>query len=164
MLRAPPPSAFRRRGNVRAMADRAVPPDPYSFLPPVATFDLSSTDVADGVPMPARNASAVFGVEGGEDVSPQLTWSGFPPETESFAVTVYDPDAPTASGFWHWAVFNLPTAVTELSAGAGASDGADLPDAAIQLRNDAGVAGYVGAGPPPGHGPHRYFIVVHALD
>jgi Raf kinase inhibitor-like YbhB/YbcL family protein len=146
------------------MTDRAVPPDPYSFLPAVPSFRVSSTDVADGAPMPARNASAVFGVEGGEDVSPQLTWSGFPPETKSFAVTVFDPDAPTASGFWHWAVFNLPASVTELVSGAGANDGGDLPEGAVQLRNDAGIAGYVGAGPPPGHGPHRYFVVVHALD
>jgi Raf kinase inhibitor-like YbhB/YbcL family protein len=146
------------------MTDRAVPPDPYSFLPTVPSFHVSSTDVADGAPMPARNASAVFGVEGGEDVSPQLTWSGFPPETKSFAVTVFDPDAPTASGFWHWAVFNLPASVTELASGAGANDGGELPEGAVQLRNDAGIAGYVGAGPPPGHGPHRYFVVVHAVD
>ena len=146
------------------MTDRVIPPDPYSFLPAVPQFDVSSADVADGVPMPARNASAVFGVEGGGDVSPQLAWSGFPPETQSFAVTVYDPDAPTASGFWHWAVFNIPATVTELASGAGTTDGAELPEGATQLRNDAGVAGYVGAGPPPGHGPHRYFIVVHAVD
>ena len=144
--------------------ERAIPPDPYQFLPDVASFEVTSTDVADGETMTARHASAVFGVEGGEDVSPQLTWSGFPPETKSFAVTVYDPDAPTASGFWHWAVFNLPVTVTELPGGAGSADSSALPDGAIQLRNDAGVAGYVGAGPPPGHGPHRYFIVVHAVD
>jgi Raf kinase inhibitor-like YbhB/YbcL family protein len=146
------------------MTGRAIPPDPYSFLPAVPQFDVSSTDVAEGVPMPPRNASAVFGVEGGDDVSPQLAWTGFPPETRSFAVTVYDPDAPTGSGFWHWAVFNIPATVTELPAGAGTADGAGLPEGATQLRNDAGVAGYVGAGPPPGHGPHRYFIVVHAVD
>ena len=146
------------------MTGRAIPPDPYSFLTPVPSFDASSTDVANGAPMPPRNASAVFGVEGGADVSPQLSWSGFPPETQSFAVTVYDPDAPTASGFWHWAAFNIPATVTELASGAGAADGTGLPEGATQLRNDAGIAGYVGAGPPPGHGPHRYFIVVHAVD
>jgi Raf kinase inhibitor-like YbhB/YbcL family protein len=152
------------RGNVRDMSDRATPPDPYQFLPSVTSFEVTSSDVADGAPMPARNASAVFGVEGGEDISPQLSWSGFPAETRSFAVTVYDPDAPTASGFWHWAVFNIPATVAELGAGAGSSDGTGLPDGAVQLRNDAGIAGYVGAGPPPGHGAHRYFIVVHAVD
>ena len=144
--------------------ERALPPDPYQFLPEVPSFEVFSGDVADGTTMPAQHASAVFGVDGGEDVSPQLTWSGFPPETKSFAVTVYDPDAPTASGFWHWALFNLPVSVTELVSGAGASDRGELPDGAVQLRNDAGIAGYVGAGPPPGHGPHRYFIVVHAVD
>ena len=141
-----------------------MPPDPYSFLPQVASFEVTSSDVSDGETMPARNASAVFGVDGGEDVSPQLSWSGFPAETKSFAVTMYDPDAPTGSGFWHWAVFNIPATVTELAAGSGASDGSGLPRGAVQLRNDAGVAGYVGAGPPPGHGQHRYFVVVHAVD
>jgi Raf kinase inhibitor-like YbhB/YbcL family protein len=149
---------------VRVMEDRAIPPDPYSFLPGVPSFDVASDDVSDGEPMPARAASDVFGVEGGEDISPHLSWSGFPPETKSFAVTMFDPDAPTGSGFWHWAVFNLPASVTDLPSGSGSRDGAGLPASAVQLRNDAGIQGYVGAGPPPGHGPHRYFIVVHAVD
>lgn len=151
-----------RPTNVRAMADR--PPDPYSFLPDVPSFELTSNDIVDGEPLPARYASGVFGVDGGQDISPHLAWSGFPAETRSFAVTVFDPDAPTASGFWHWAVLNLPVDVTELPSGAGNRDGGGLPVDAVQLRNDAGFAGYVGAGPPPGHGPHRYFFVVHAVD
>jgi Raf kinase inhibitor-like YbhB/YbcL family protein len=130
----------------------------------VPSFTVTSSDVSDGQQLPARNASAVFGVDGGEDISPQLSWSGFPGETGSFAVTIYDPDAPTASGFWHWAVFNIAASVTELASGSGASDGSALPGGAVQLRNDAGAPGYVGAGPPPGHGPHRYFMVVHAVD
>jgi len=146
------------------MADRAVPPDPYSFLPAVAAFDVTSDDIADGEPMPSVHASAIFGVDGGADRSPHLRWSGFPEETKSFAVTVFDPDAPTASGFWHWSVFNIPASVTEVPSGAGDDSGSGLPAGAVQLRNDAGGSSYVGAGPPPGHGPHRYITVVHAVD
>ncbi|GGC77754.1 hypothetical protein GCM10011512_00360 [Tersicoccus solisilvae] len=105
-----------------------------------------------------------MGVPGGQDVSPQLTWSDFPSETESFAVTVLDPDAPTASGFWHLALFNLPVSTTSLPAGPGEGKLPALPDGAVVLRNDAGYAGFVGAAPPSGHGPHRYMVVVHALD
>lgn len=142
----------------------ATPPDPYRFLPEVPAFTVTSADVEDGKSIPAPHTSAVFGVPGGEDRSPQLSWSGFPEGTKSFAVTVYDPDAPTASGFWHWAVCNIPASVTELPAGAGAQGGAGLPAGALQLRNDGGFAGYIGAAPPAGHGPHRYVVVVHAVD
>jgi Raf kinase inhibitor-like YbhB/YbcL family protein len=145
------------------MPDRPTPPNPYDFLPQVPSFTVTSSDVSDGGTMPTPQVSGVMGA-GGEDRSPQLSWSGFPEGTRSFAVTVYDPDAPTASGFWHWAVANIPASVTELPSGAGDKNSQNLPDGAIQLRNDAGFAGYVGAAPPPGHGPHRYFVVVHAVD
>ena len=145
------------------MADRPTPPNPYDFLPQVPSFPVTSRDVADGAALPMPHVSGVMGA-GGEDRSPQLSWSGFPEGTRSFAVTVYDPDAPTASGFWHWAVANIPAVVTELPGGAGDKDAPDLPDGAVQLRNDGGFAGYVGAAPPAGHGPHRYFVVVHAVD
>ncbi|MBN9746237.1 YbhB/YbcL family Raf kinase inhibitor-like protein [Amycolatopsis sp. A1MSW2902] len=139
------------------------PPNPYDYLPSVPSFTLRSTDIADGETLAQPHLSGIFGA-GGEDRSPQLAWEGFPEGTRSFAVTVYDPDAPTASGFWHWAVFNIPASVTSLEAGAGDSAGSGLPSSAVTLKGDGGVRQYLGAAPPPGHGPHRYFFVVHALD
>ncbi|MBX3204433.1 MAG: YbhB/YbcL family Raf kinase inhibitor-like protein [Labilithrix sp.] len=139
------------------------PPSPYDFLPAVPSFTVTSTDVADGKPLGKPQVSGIFGA-GGEDVSPQLSWSGFPKETKSFVVTVYDPDAPTASGFWHWAVLDIPASVTELASDAGNPDAKKLPEKAITLKNDGGGARFIGAAPPAGHGPHRYFVVVHAVD
>lgn len=133
---------------------------PYDSLPKLPTFTLTSESVSDGGPLANDQVSGIMGA-GGSDISPQLSWSGFPAETKSFAVTVYDPDAPTASGFWHWAVADLPATVTDLPAGAG--DGGDLPGGAVTLTNDASLRRYLGAAPPAGHGPHRYYIAVHAL-
>ena len=138
----------------------AFPYNPYDFLPKLPTFTLTSADISDGQPLKTPQVSGIMGA-GGEDVSPQLNWSGFPEETRSFAVTVYDPDAPTASGFWHWAVANLPATCTELPAGVG--EGSELPGSAVTLVNDAGMRRYIGAAPPPGHGTHRYFVAVHAV-
>jgi Raf kinase inhibitor-like YbhB/YbcL family protein len=138
-------------------------PNPYDFLPQLPSFTVTSTDCRDGEVLPQPHLSGIFGA-GGEDRSPHLAWSGFPEETRSFAVTCYDPEAPTASGFWHWAVANIPVSVTELPSGAGDKDDPKLPEGAVQLRNDAGFAGYLGAAPPPGHGTHKYYFVVHAVD
>lgn len=137
--------------------------DPYSQLPPVPTFVVTSTSFADGDTLPHNQVSGIFGA-GGQDLSPQLSWSGFPAETESFVVTVYDPDAPTVSGFWHWAVANIPASVTELAEGAGDETSSGLPEGAVTLNNDASLARFLGAAPPPGDDPHRYFVVVHALN
>jgi Raf kinase inhibitor-like YbhB/YbcL family protein len=136
---------------------------PDAFLPKVATFTLTSTDIAGGETLRRAQVSGIFGA-GGEDVSPQLAWSGFPAETASFAVTCFDPDAPTGSGFWHWAVADLPADLTELAAGAGSPESMDMPTGAITLRSDAGAARFIGAAPPAGHGPHRYVFTVHAVD
>jgi Raf kinase inhibitor-like YbhB/YbcL family protein len=145
-------------------APPVAPPNPYDFLPEVPTFTLTSTDVADGTPLAPPHTSGIMGVPGGADRSPQLSWRGFPTATRSFAVTCYDPDAPTASGFWHWAVADIPADVTDLVAGAGDPDGSRLPQGAIALAGDAGIHQYLGAAPPEGHGVHHYYFVVHAVD
>jgi Raf kinase inhibitor-like YbhB/YbcL family protein len=137
-------------------------PLPYEFLPEAKAFTVTSNDITDGGTLSIVHTSKIFGVPGGEDLSPHLAWSGFPEETKSFAVTVFDPDAPTGSGFWHWAVCNIPASVTELKTGAG--DGEGLPEGAKTVQNDAGIARFLGAAPPAGHGPHRYVFAVHALD
>lgn len=102
-----------------------------------------------------------FGCAGG-NVSPQLTWSGAPEGTKSFALTCYDPDAPTGSGFWHWVVVNIPPDITALEAGAG-SAGGKLPAAALQVRTDFGAPGYGGPCPPEGDHPHRYLFTIFAV-
>jgi Raf kinase inhibitor-like YbhB/YbcL family protein len=122
------------------------------------TFTLISADIRDGGVLPDAQVKAL-GV-----TSPQLSWSGAPEGTKSYAVTCYDPDAPTGSGFWHWTVANIPADVAELATGAGAVGGANLPRGAVQGRTDYGEAGFGGAAPPPGHGPHRYIFTVFAVD
>ncbi len=140
---------------------RTRPPNPYDFLPPVPVFGLASEDLSDGGVVDMR---CVHDSAAGGNASPQLSWSGFPEATRSFAVTCFDPDAPTVSGWWHWLLADLPRSTTVLGHGAGAPDGSRLPSSAVQFRTDYGSYGYQGAAPPPGDFPHRYFYVVHALD
>jgi Raf kinase inhibitor-like YbhB/YbcL family protein len=135
---------------------------PYDSLPVVPAFAVTSADVTDGGPLPVAQFAAMSGVPGAEDRSPQLSWSGFPAATHSFVITMYDPDAPTPSGFWHWAVADIDAVVTSLDAGAGTPGG--LPDGAFHVSNDVREAAYTGAAPPPGTGKHRYYIAVTALD
>jgi Raf kinase inhibitor-like YbhB/YbcL family protein len=138
---------------------RGTAPDPYDILPPAPGFQVVSDDITDGQPMDTRFAHHSIG---GGNVSPHLRWSGFPAQTRGFAVTCFDPDAPTGSGFWHWVLVGLPADTTELPTGAGAL--ADLPAGAFHVRNDAGESNFAGAFPPAGDIPHRYVFAVHALD
>jgi Raf kinase inhibitor-like YbhB/YbcL family protein len=141
--------------------ERPPAPSPYEFLPAVPSFTVTSDDVVDGQQMPATFAHSSAG---GDDLSPQLSWSGHPPQTAGFAVTCFDPDAPTGSGWWHWLLLDVPVGVTSLARGAGAANGSGLPEGAWQLTNSYGTDAFGGAAPPPGDYPHKYFFAVHALD
>lgn len=141
--------------------DRPVAQEPYEKLGALPTFELTSSDLRAGEPMPARFAYD-GAADGAENASPALAWSGFPDGTKSFVVSCYDPDAPTPSGFWHWMLVNLPASVTSLETGAG--NGSSLPDGAFHVRSDWGTKEYGGAYPPDGDRAHRYYFVVHAVD
>jgi len=124
-------------------------------------FRLQSPTVAPDSMLSNDQVYSGFGCSG-KNISPALTWKDAPRATKSFAVTVYDPDAPTGSGWWHWVVYNIPANVTELPAGAG-NAGGKLPAGALQGHTDFGTSGFGGACPPAGDKPHRYIFTVYAL-
>lgn len=126
-----------------------------------AEMTLTSTDIAEGETMSADQEFDGFGCSGG-NLSPALSWSGAPAGTNSYIVMAYDPDAPTGSGFWHWAAFNIPADVTSLPTGVG-TDGVPLPDGMVQARNDYSVNAFGGACPPEGDDPHHYIFTVYAM-
>jgi len=127
------------------------------------TFKLQSSEIVPNTQMPQRFEYNDFGANG-DNESPELSWHGAPDHTESFAITCYDPDAPTGSGWWHWLVVDIPKDVTQLIANAGQVGDAHLPRGAKHIRMDFGYAGWGGLCPPPGDKPHRYIFTVYALD
>ncbi|HEY2795146.1 MAG TPA: YbhB/YbcL family Raf kinase inhibitor-like protein [Micromonosporaceae bacterium] len=137
------------------MLDR---PSPYDSLKSVPALTVTSDDLDNGGVMPMAQ---VFNGAGGGNVSPHLQWSGEPEGTKGYAVTLYDPDAPTVSGFWHWQMTGIPASVTALPSGAGA---AGVMEGVRNNRTDFGTEEYGGAAPPAGDGAHRYIFAVSALD
>jgi Raf kinase inhibitor-like YbhB/YbcL family protein len=125
-------------------------------------FSLQSAEIKPNSTIAEGQVFRGFDCEGG-NVSPSLSWKNAPKGTKSFAVTVYDPDAPTGSGWWHWVVFNIPADVTSLPLGSGNPASACMPKGAVQLKTDFGKPGYGGPCPPKGDKPHRYVFTVYAL-
>ncbi|CAH9061793.1 hypothetical protein PSECIP111951_02562 [Pseudoalteromonas holothuriae] len=128
----------------------------------VHAFELSSHDIKDGQFMSKQQEFKGFGCDG-DNLSPHLRWQDAPKQTKSFAITAYDPDAPTGSGWWHWQVVDIPSTVESLGSGVGTAKNTGLPEGAKQIKNDYGNASFGGACPPKGHGVHRYQFTIHAL-
>lgn len=126
-------------------------------------FRLSSVDITQGELMTKAQVFNGFGCSG-DDLSPQLSWANAPTGTKSFAITAYDPDAPTGSGWWHWQIVNIPMNVMNIPTDAGNPNNALIPKGSVQIKNDYGIAGFGGACPPSGHGIHHYRFTVHALS
>lgn len=131
--------------------------------PDSGIMTLMSNQVTNGKSFQSQQIYNQWGCTG-KNTSPELKWSNIPKGTKSFAVTMYDPDAPTGSGWWHWVVINIPGNITSLSLNAGMEGGRNLPTGASMLMNDYGFKGYGGACPPPDSAPHDYHITVYALD
>jgi Raf kinase inhibitor-like YbhB/YbcL family protein len=129
---------------------------------PASAFEISSPAIGSDHKIPAKYTANAFGCSG-QNVSIPLKWSGVPADAKSLALTIYDPDAPTGSGFWHWLVVNMPVSTKGLAEGAGAAGNGKLPAGSVQARNDAGSAAYFGPCPPKGDKPHRYVITIFAV-
>jgi len=127
-----------------------------------AAFHLSSASFAAHGTLADDQVFNSFGCSG-KNLSPALHWSGAPAATKSFALMVYDPDAPTGSGWWHWVLYNIPASATDLGVGAGAVGSTLLPAGAVQGRTDFGTMGYGGPCPPAGDKPHHYIFTLYAL-
>ncbi len=125
-------------------------------------FSVSSPDIKPNARLADEQVLKGFGCDGG-NASPELVWKNVPKGTQSLAVTAYDPDAPTGSGWWHWVVFNLPADAVGLKKGAGDPKAGLMPAGTVQSRTDFGAPGYGGPCPPVGHGKHRYLFTVHAV-
>lgn len=128
-----------------------------------AQMSVTSAEISDGAVSKTEQEANVFGCKG-DNVSPSLNWTGAPGDAKSFAITLFDPDAPTGSGFWHWVVFNIPLSTTSLPKDAGNVKKKLMPKGAIQIRNDYGFDGYGGMCPPQGDKPHHYTLTVYAVD
>ncbi len=129
---------------------------------PASAFEISSPAVGSDGTIPDKYTANAFGCSG-DNVSLPLEWKDVPAGAASLALTIYDPDAPTGSGFWHWEVANLPPTTTSLPENAGVAGNANLPAGAVQSRNDAGTSAYFGPCPPQGDAPHHYVITIFAV-
>ncbi len=125
-----------------------------------AEIILKSTDIALGQSLTNAQVFNGFGCSG-DNLSPQLIWENLPEGTKSLAITIYDPDAPTGSGWWHWLAFNIPASTTNIETGASKTS---MPEGTIESRTDFGSMGFGGSCPPVGAAPHHYNVTLHALD
>ncbi len=149
--------------NLPIMNKRFLLPLPFvvlAFTIQGQTFTVTSNSV--GGQATEEQVFNGFGCAG-KNMSPQLSWDHAPDGTKGFAITMYDPDAPTGSGWWHWVVFDIPAGTHELPAGAGSPGMTGMPKEAVQSMTDFGGTGYGGPCPPQGHGPHQYIITVYAM-
>ncbi|WP_019518639.1 YbhB/YbcL family Raf kinase inhibitor-like protein [Faucicola boevrei] len=126
---------------------------------PKGDMVLTCDDIGEGSTLSNDYVANIWGYKGG-NISPNLKWQNAPKNTQSFVLTMYDPDAPTGSGFWHWNVFNIPAEWSELPKG----KSNDFGNGIIELKNDAGLDGFMGAFPPKGDKPHRYIFTLYALN